>query len=505
MKTAYLEFKNVCKKFGKVIANDSVSFSVNQGSIHALVGENGAGKSTLMKILFGMYPVDSGEIWMDGKPVQFPSSAEAKQAGLGMVHQHFMLASELTPLQHVFLDQIKDRNKISDYFKPLDEAALLKELEVLCQEYQLPVPWNRLVSELSVGIQQRVEILRILYNGGSLLILDEPTAVLTPQEILAFFAQLRKLKAAGKTIIIVTHKLKEVVALADEVTVFRSGKVVATKPVSETSITELSELMIGRHLQPTATREKPNQSLGAVLEIKDLTTDRLQSVSLTIHPGEILGLAGVEGNGQTELLQILLNPAAHKFQEKIRWKDKSIATMNALEMRKNGLAYLPEDRLSQGVLTSQNLVGNFLLGHQWEPQFQKNGWLDQKALLAKTEEAIAKMDVRPKDPSLAMENFSGGNQQKFVVAREMAQQPALLLAAQPTRGVDIGASEKIHAEILMARAKGAAVLLVSSDLEELFKLSDRIAVIFAGKILGYLDSAPYDELQVGRWMAGQIT
>lgn len=501
---ALLEFKDVSKAFGLVKANHQVSFQVPLGTVHALVGENGAGKSTIMNILFGLYQKDSGQIFLRGRELEVNSPLEAKKKGIGMVHQHFMLAGPLTAVDHIFLDEASGTRGLS-LFRALDRKAKLWELHELSKKYQMPVPWERPVSELSVGFQQRIEILKLLYHQADILIFDEPTAVLTPQETATLFSQLRELKNAGKTILLITHKLKEVMSLADDVTVFSRGTAVAARKVSETNPVEISELMIGRKLKkPPAPTVAPSPDIH--FEIRDVSIGKLRNLNLRIHHSEIVGIAGVEGNGQSELIELLLNPG--KFSNLtggLFWKGQSILKKSAFELRQDGFSYFPEDRLRQGALLPLDLENNFILGQHRSPSFQKGGWLDWKRIRKTTERALRDYDIRPPNPLLAFQNLSGGNQQKLVVARELFKKPSFLLAAQPTRGVDIGAIERIHSEIQKIRDSKGSVLLISSELDELMELSDRIAVLFRGQIVGELHRSQFDESLLGRWMTGALS
>ncbi len=497
---ALLEFKNVSKAFGDCVANRSVSFSVKPATIHALVGENGAGKSTIMKIFFGMFQRDTGDISMAGQPIDFASPLEAKNLGIGMVHQHFMLAGPMTALEHIFLDE----SEVGSLFKPLSKDKKRKELVAISDKYRMPVPWDEKIENLSVGYQQRIEILKLLYNRADILILDEPTAVLTPQETEALFAQLRELKAAGKTILLITHKLKEVMSLADEVTVFRQGETVQTLKVSETSPLQLSELMVGRKLQTIQPSSKPVES-EVCLQLKDLSIPSLSlhKINLSVHHGEIVGIAGIEGNGQSQLIEFLLGPAKFQIsQGEVLLDGRSIARETIRALKAKGCSYFPEDRLGHGAVTKMNLLENFLLGLQRSSKFQNGGFLKPAALRMHTAEQIQKFDVRPPDSSKPFQSLSGGNQQKLVVARELFRHPSFLLAAQPTRGVDIGAMERIHLEMLGLRNKGGSILLISSDLDELMKLSDRILVFYQGQIVGEMPKQSFNEMKLGQLMTG---
>jgi ABC-type uncharacterized transport system ATPase subunit len=496
---ALLEFINVSKAFGECVANRSVSFSVEPGTIHALVGENGAGKSTIMKILFGLFHRDKGEIKLNGKKTQFSSPLEAKRAGIGMVHQHFMLAGPLTALDHIFLDDFSSEN----LFRPLNKKSKLEELETLSRLYGMPVPWNEKIENLSVGFQQRIEILKLLHNRSRILILDEPTAVLTPQEVQSLFQQLRQLKQSGHTILLITHKLQEVLELADHVSVFRQGTVIESLAVRKTTALELSEMMVGRKLQEF--RKKPLQISEKMLELRNLSHSelKLHNLNLQVHAGEIVGIAGVEGNGQSELIQVLLNPKKFSgLSGDLLWKNQSLLSDSPVELKKKGFSYLPEDRLSHGALPDLNLQENFILGRERSQDFQKKGFLQWGRIKKATEKALKNFDVRPANPDLIFSSLSGGNQQKLVAAREFSRNPTFLLAAQPTRGVDIGAIERLHSEILNWRDQGRPVLLISSELEELMKLSDRILVMFEGRFVGELAASEFDQMKIGRWMTG---
>jgi simple sugar transport system ATP-binding protein len=495
-----LDFRNVGKAFGDCVANTQVSFSVEEGHIHALVGENGAGKSTIMKILFGMFQKDEGEILLRGEPIHFASPLEAKRHGLGMVHQHFMLAGPMTALEHIFLDE----TKVGSLFKPLAKQRMRAQLQSLCEKYSMPVPWDQKIENLSVGFQQRIEILKLLYNQADILILDEPTAVLTPQETQALFTQLRDLRAAGKTILLITHKLKEVMSLADRVTVFRHNRTVKTLKVSETSPQELSELMVGRKLQTLPT-PSAIPSVETKFEIKSLSVPslNLRNLNIKIQRSEIVGIAGIEGNGQSELIEFLLSPIdCEVTQGDVTYNQVSILNHSARDLKDLGISYFPEDRLHQGALLNSDLRDNFLLGLHRLPLFQKSGFLRRSQIQKHTEEQVQKFDVRPGVVSQMFRELSGGNQQKLVVAREMFRQPSFLLAAQPTRGVDIGAMERIHFEMLKMRDQGGSVLLISSDLDELMKLSDRILVMFQGQIVGEMNKSDFNEMKIGYMMTG---
>lgn len=509
-----LEFKKVSKFFGDVRANDQVSFQVDEGSIHALVGENGAGKSTIMKILFGLYQADEGEIFLRGKILNLRSPLHAKDLGLGMIHQHFMLADNVSALDHLILEE----QSHSGLWKKIDRKQKLQAYQKLSEQFHMPVPWEKNIEDLTVGVQQRIEILKLLNNKADILILDEPTAVLAPQEIEKFFSQIKALKAQGKTILIVTHKLKEVFAIADAVTVFRHGRSIASKKIQETSIQEISELILGQKILEQ--KIKPGLKKEVLLELRSVSLENteisgsyyLQDLNLQIHHGEILGIAGVEGNGQSELIQLLISPTTFKnhLKGQIFWKQRLVNKFSAKKMRNQGFRFLPEDRLHHGSLLLGSVAENFLFGQQRSPHFQKWGFLKKSHLMTICLKQMKRFDVRPLLPKASFQQLSGGNQQKLVVSREIYQSPELLLAAQPTRGVDIGAGQKIHHSILAERDRGAAVILISSELDEVMKLSDRILVMYKGKIAGEISNwsqLSEDQQQglvpeIGRWMVG---
>ncbi len=502
----YIQFLDVEKRFGPIVANHHVNFSVQQGTIHAIVGENGAGKSTIVKILFGLYPKDSGQIFIQDQEVHFTSPIEAKSHGIGMVHQHFMLSEPMTALDHFFLEE--NPTSLLKNFFPLKRKELLEELKQLSQKFNMPVPWMELVKNLPVGVQQRIEVLKILYKNANILILDEPTAALTPQEVKTFFEQLRFLKEKGKTILLITHKLNEVMSIADFVTVMRKGTTVSTKKVSELSESTLASLIVGTELK---TIEKPGyQDLShqkITLSVNNLSLTQknkkiLNNISFEIHAGEILGLCGVSGNGQSELIQALLCPQDQDYGGEILFLGEKTLLKKTKDLRKIQVTCLPENRLKQALLLDQNALQNFLMGFQYQNNFQKNGILNKEKILEKTKNAFQALDIHPKNFDLELKYFSGGNQQKLVVAREIQSQPKLLIAAQPTRGVDIGAIQTIHQELLKLKNQGTAILLISTELSEILSLSNRIMVIFDGQIKAVLKNQNLSEEELGRHMGG---
>lgn len=501
--TPAVEFSGIHKQFGDCISVQKLNFRVDAGSIHALVGENGAGKSTSMKILFGFYPPDHGTLKVHGQEVHFQSPTDAMNLGIGMVHQHFMLAEPLSALDNILLFE-----KNTKVFQKLNRSEHKARLQKLAEQYQFDINWDVPVHQLSVGTQQRIEILKILSQDSKIIILDEPTAVLTPQETSDLFKNLRKLKAEGRTVIIITHKLKEVMAIADAVTVLRAGTATTSKKISETSVEDLAEHMVGRKIKNLSVSERTqfaNQK--PVLNMMDINLHdkhgSLDHVSLRVNTGEIVGIAGVEGNGQDQLIHALLDPRSLKLKGQIEIKSQSTVKLDAAQVRALGLAAFPEDRLRFGVVTERPLYENFILGYHNSAEYSRFGFLNFKNIFAKTTAAVEKFDVRPRDIQKPIGKLSGGNQQKLVVARELQNSPDFILAAKPTRGVDIGAIEFIHEQLLEARNRGAGILLVSSELEELMTLSDRILVLFKGRIVAeFLHSNQYNEIEIGAAMGG---
>jgi ABC-type uncharacterized transport system ATPase subunit len=497
-----LELCSIDKRFGAVHANCAISFAVAPGSIHGLIGENGAGKSTLMNIIYGFHRADSGEIKVNGHAVEIASPQDAIAAGIGMVHQHFMLVENFTVLENVVLG-VEGGALLAGGL-----AAARAELEKLARDYGLDVPLDTVVSELPVGLQQRVEILKALYRRAEILILDEPTAVLTPQEADQLFKMLGQLRAQGKAVILVTHKLREIMAITDRVTVMRQGAVVAEVVTRETSPRGLAEKMVGRAvlLQVDKSAAKPGATLLAVkdLEVRDrLDVPRVKNVSFELHAGEIVGIAGVAGNGQSELLEALagiLTP--NRGEINFQGRDLVREKLGPRARRRLGLAHVPEDRLRMGVVASFSAQANAMLGYHDRAVYNKGLLMNGPAILAECEKKMAAFDVRPPNPRLRISAFSGGNQQKLVLAREIDADPKVLLIGQPTRGVDIGAIEFIHKRLVSLRDAGKALLIVSVELDEILGLADRILVMNGGEIIGELARADANEENIGLMMAG---
>ncbi|HOC56050.1 MAG TPA: ABC transporter ATP-binding protein [Verrucomicrobiota bacterium] len=500
-----VELRGLTKRFGNLLANAGVNLRVEPGTIHGVIGENGAGKSTAMKLLYGMLRPDAGEILTAGIRRVWASPAEAIAAGIGMVHQHFMLAGPYSVLDNILLGAEPLR------WGMIDRAGARAHLQTLARQYGLPVDWDRPVEELDVGVQQRVEILKLLYREANILILDEPTAVLTPHETNALFGNLKKLRAEGKTVLLVTHKLKDVMSFTDRVTVFRAGRVTGEVETGRTNPQELANLMVGRKVVLNIEVPPARPSAELALEVADLnlagpagSRHRLSQVSFSVRRGEIVGVAGVEGNGQSELLQAILHPRDFRgrMTGTVRLCGEDLTACDALRIREAGVAVIPEDRQREGLLLGRPVGENFLLGLQRSPAFNRLGFLRLNHLARAARQAMAEYDVRPPDLTLTAGKLSGGNQQKLIAAREFQRQPRVLIAAQPTRGVDVGAIESIHTRIVRARDEGAGVLLVSSELDEILTLSDRILVMFEGRMVGEFRRGEVTERELGLKMGG---
>ncbi|WP_012180981.1 ABC transporter ATP-binding protein [Salinispora arenicola] len=496
-----LELRGITKRFGDVVANDHIDLTVEPGEIHALLGENGAGKSTLMNVLYGLYQPDDGEILVDGKPLKPRGPSDAIAAGIGMVHQHFMLVPVFTVTENIMLGAEQVRGGVGGF---LDRRRARREVAEVSARYNLRVEPDAIVEDLPVGIQQRVEIVKALTRDVDLLILDEPTAVLTPQETEELLTVMRSLKAAGRSIVFITHKLGEVKAIADRITVIRRGRTVGTA-TPEASRDELAALMVGRTVRLTVDKQ-PATPGEPVLELNGLVVDddrqvrAVDGVDLTVHAGEVLGIAGVQGNGQTELVEAImglrpvLNGSVHLDGDRVDgWSTK--------EVLRAGVGYVPEDRSVDGLVKEFSVAENLVLDMYDRPPFGKGLALRPDEITKSAQERIAQFDVRTPSAEAAVGTLSGGNQQKVIVARELSRPLKLLIAAQPTRGVDVGSIEFIHSRVIHERDAGTAVLLVSSELDEVIGLADRIAVMYRGRIIGVVGpEVPREE--IGLLMAG---
>lgn len=495
-----LEMRGITKRFPGVLSNAKVSIKIEAGKILALLGENGAGKTTLMNILYGLYQPDEGEILVNGNPVQIISPRAAIDLGIGMVHQHFMLVPTLTVSENVALGLAPARGPF------LDLKAVSAKIREISNTYGLAVNPDAYVWQLSVGEQQRVEIVKALYREAGLLILDEPTAVLTPLEAQELIGLLRKMAEQGHSIIIISHKLSEVMAVSDEVTVLRDGRKVATVKTGETSPDELARMMVGRETKPL-TREAKASFGSCVLEVKNLVvnsdkgTPALQKISLSLRAGEILGIAGVSGNGQKELAEAVtgLRPVG---KGQIVLRDRDITNQSPRKIIEQGLGYIPEDRLHVGTIPSFSIWENLILKDHHKPPYARSGFLQNKVIRSRSGQLVQEYGVKTPDLETATGRLSGGNIQRLILAREITRKPSVLVAAYPTRGLDIGATEYVHAMLLNARNQGMGVILVSEDLEEILNLSDRIAVFYEGRVMKVLPTEEADERTLGMLMAG---
>jgi general nucleoside transport system ATP-binding protein len=500
-----IELQQINKRFGAVHANRAIDLQVPAGTIHGIIGENGAGKSTLMSIIYGFYTPDSGEMTVNGRPYRPNNSQDAIAAGIGMVHQHFMLVDTFTVLENIIL------GAESGWMLNDSLAVARKKLQQIEKDYGLEVPLDALIGDLPVGLQQRVEILKALYRDAKILILDEPTGVLTPQEADHLFKILDKLRTLGTTVIIITHKLREVLAITDNVSVMRQGGMVEHVATSATDKEQLAEFMVGRKVRLKVDKQpaKPTKERLKVENLRyvdDSGVERVKSISFTVRAGELVGIAGVSGNGQSEILGLLsgmLKPNSGTI-EMNGHLISATQPANPREVRAMGVGHIPEDRHKLGLINKFEAKEAFILGYHHLDKYNNGIMQNRQAIDHLTQQSMDKWDVRPNDIHLKTANFSGGNQQKLVIAREMEEHPDVLLVGQPTRGVDIGAIEYIHKQIIASRDQGKAVLLVSVELDEILSLADRIIVVFDGAIVGELDASQADEKTLGLMMANIV-
>ena len=497
---AHTEMRGIVKRFPGVLANDHVNFDVRAGEVQALLGENGAGKSTLMRVLYGFYQPDEGQVWLNGRPVTIQSPADAIRLGIGMIHQHFMLVPSLTVAENVALGLPSSRGPLTD----LDRVSV--RIQELAKLYGLQVEPDAYLWQLSVGQQQRVEIVKALYRGAALLILDEPTAVLTPQEVDEFFVTLQHMAADGHALIFISHKLHEVLRISDRVTVLRDGRNVGTVPTAEATKQSLAHMMVGRPVgwqpeRPPLTLGEVRLQLGDVWAQSDRDTPALCGVSLQVRAGEILGLAGVSGNGQLELAEVIvgLRPAT---QGQIHLGGVAITGESPRAIMERGLSYIPEERMRDGMIREFSVAENLILREHGQKPYARAGFLNQRSINGRATELVRSFSVKTPSLETPVKNLSGGNIQKIVLARELSRQPRVLVAAQPTRGLDIGAAEYVHRRLIEQRQAGTAMLLISEDLDEILALSDRVAVIYEGQIMGEVPRAEATPEKLGLLMAG---
>ena len=502
MSQTAVRLDGITKRFPGVVANDDVDLAVEKGTVHALLGENGAGKTTLMNVLYGLYEQDEGTVALDGEPREFDSPRDAIDAGIGMIHQHFMLVDPMTIAENIVLG-----NEPETWGGVVDRKAAREAVRDLSERYGFDVDPEAIVEEVSVGVQQRVEILKALYRGADLLILDEPTAVLTPQEVDELFGVFEELTGQGKTIIFITHRLGEAMEAADAITVLRDGKNVGTVSADETTREELAEMMVGREVifEVDATSADPGPTALAVSDLR-VTDDRgvesVAGIDLRIREGEIFGIAGVDGNGQSELVEAITGLQVPDGGT-IELNGEDVTDASRRSRIEAGMAYIPEDRQSRGLVMDFDLVENGVLGSQHSSSFAPGGRIDWEHARDHVDGLIEEYDVRPPNPETTAKSLSGGNQQKFVVGREFLRDPSVVVASHPTRGVDVGSIEFIHDRLLDLRDEGKAVLLISSKLDEVQQLSDRLGVIYEGEFVDVVDPASVTDEQLGLLMAGE--
>jgi general nucleoside transport system ATP-binding protein len=495
-----IEMLNIRKEFPGIIANDNITLQLKKGEIHALLGENGAGKSTLMNILFGLYQPEKGEIRVNGKAVKITNPNIANDLGIGMVHQHFMLVDKFTVTENIIL------GKEPKSGGSIDLKRAEKEVREISERYNLSVDPRAKISDISVGMQQRVEILKTLYRGADIIIFDEPTAVLTPQEIIELIHIMKALIREGKSIILITHKLKEIMEVCDRVTVIRKGKGIGTLTVKDTNPTELANLMVGREVVFKTEKSESNPKEN-VLEITNLVVSDVRGVqavrglNLTLRGGEIVGIAGVDGNGQTELIEAITGLRKSESGS-IKLNGKEIRNLKPRKITESGMGHIPEDRHKHGLVLDFPIGENMALQTYYQKPFSRSGVLSFKEIYKKAKQLISEFDVRTPSETTLARSLSGGNQQKAIIGREVDRNPDLLIAAQPTRGLDVGAIEFIHKRLIDQRDNGKAVLLISFELEEVLNVSDRIAVIYEGEIVAIVDPKTTSEQELGLLMAG---
>lgn len=494
-----IETKGLRKSFPGVLANDQIDIDIRRGEVHAIVGENGAGKSTLMKILCGLYQPDAGEIFLNGEKIELSDPGKAIKLGIGMVHQHFMLIPRFSVTENIILGAENSNHGVLNFKKAH------AEVEELCKRYEFDLNPKELVADLSVGEQQRVEILKVLYRGAEVIIMDEPTAVLVPQEVDELFKNLKLLVEAGKTVIFISHKLDEVLEISDRITVLRRGQKAGTVSKEDTNKKHLAEMMVGRPVLFTVEKGEADVE-GTVLEINNLHYSEngqaiLNGVNFEVKAGEIYGIAGVEGNGQTELVETIVG-LRKPANGSVKLLGKDITGKEVVDIRKEGIGFVPEDRHKRGLVLPMTVAENSILGKHNSKDLKKSLLLDYKKIEALTKQYIADYDIRVSSPQVEIGNLSGGNQQKVILAREFSGEPNLIIAAQPTRGLDVGAIEFVRKELVKARDAGKAVLLISADLEEVMAMSDRIGVIYNGRITSEFLPEEVDHQQLGHYMLG---
>lgn len=501
-KISHLEMVDITKRFPGVIANNKVNFDVRSGEVHALLGENGAGKSTLMKVLYGLYQPEEGYVELDGQQVGIQSPVDSIGLGIGMIHQHFMLVESLTVAENVALGLPSSRGLLTDLDKVSERILELAEI------YGLQVDPDAYIWQLAVGQQQRVEIIKALYRGAALLILDEPTAVLTPQEVDEFFVTMRQMVDDGHALIFISHKLHEVIEISNRVSVLRDGHMIGTIPTEGATKSKLAEMMVGREVGIKKDRIQTDTSekrlvLENISALSNRGTSALTDVSLDVRSGEILGIAGVSGNGQRELAEVItgLRPITGG---KIFLEDEDVTGYSPKQLMNRSLSYIPEERMRDGMIKEFTVAENLILREHDQTPFSNNGFLNLRTISDHSEEMITSFNVKTPSQETVAKNLSGGNIQKLVLAREISRKPHTLIAAQPTRGLDIGATEYVHLRLLEQREEGTATLLISEDLDEIMALSDRIAVLFEGEVMGILDHADATAEKLGLLMAGVV-